>query len=103
MITITPAAARQIRQSAKQNRMEGIPLRVAAKRNVDGSLHYAMGFDDTSREQDTTFSAEEVEIVVAPTSMPLLNGTVIDFVELETDKWEFIFMNPNDPNYQPAE
>jgi len=103
MITITPAAARQIRQSAKQNRMEGIPLRVAVKRNVDGSLHYAMGFDDTSREQDTTFSAEEVEIVVAPTSMPLLNGTVIDFVELETDKWEFIFMNPNDPNYQPAE
>lgn len=101
MITITPAASKQIRQSAKQGRMEGMALRIAASRNADGSIHYALGFDDTSRDGDTKFTAEEIELVVAPTSMPLLNGTVIDFVQLEEDKWEFIFMNPNDPNYQP--
>jgi len=43
------------------------------------------------------------EIVVADTSMPLLTGTVIDYVEIEPGRHEFIFLNPNDPNYQPAE
>ncbi len=103
MITITPSAAKQIRQSAKQSRMEGMPLRVAATRSGDGTIQYAMGFDDTSREQDTTFKSENVDVVIAPTSMPILNGTTIDFVELEEGQWEFIFMNPNDPNYKPGE
>jgi iron-sulfur cluster assembly protein len=32
---------------------------------------------------------------------PLLNGTTIDFVEIEPGKHHFIFMNPNDANYTP--
>ncbi len=103
MISITPAAARQIRQSAKQGRMEGMALRIAAQRNADGTIHYAMGFDDTGRDEDTRFTSEGIEIVVAPPSMPVLDGTVIDFVELEPGKFEFIFMNPNDANYKPPE
>ena len=103
MITVTPAAAKQIRHSAKEGRMEGMPLRIAVTRNPDGSLHYGMGFDDTGRDTDTTFESEGIQIVVAPNSLPLLDGTTIDFVELEPGKFEFIFMNPNDPNYKPAE
>ncbi|RMG28039.1 MAG: iron-sulfur cluster assembly accessory protein [Gammaproteobacteria bacterium] len=103
MISITPAAARQVRESARQGQMEGLPLRIAAKRNPDGTLHYAMGFDDKELEHDNRFTSEGIEIVVADTSMPLLQGTVIDYVELEPGKFEFIFLNPNDPNYQPSE
>lgn len=103
MITVTPAAAKQIRHSAKEGRMEGMPLRIAVTRNPDGSLHYGMGFDDTGRDTDTTFESEGIQIVVAPNSLPLLEGTTIDFVELEPGKFEFIFMNPNDPNYKPPE
>ncbi len=103
MITVTAAAARQIRQSAKEGKMEGMPLRIAATRNPDGSLHYGMGFDDTGRDTDTTFESEGIQIVVAPNSLPLLDGTVLDYVELEPGKFEFIFMNPNDPNYKAPE
>ena len=41
MFNVTPAAAEQIRTSAKQGQMEGMPLRVAARLDNDGSLQYA--------------------------------------------------------------
>jgi len=46
MISITPEAAAQIRTSAKEQHLEGLPLRVAAQRLPDGKFHYAMGFDE---------------------------------------------------------
>lgn len=103
MIIITPAAAAQIRTAAKQGRMEGLALRIAAQRSADGSIQYAMGFDDSTRGDDTRFSSEGVDLVVASTSTILLDGTTLDYVELEPGRSEFIFMNPNDPNYRPPQ
>lgn len=101
MITITPTAAKQIKLAAKQGRMEGMALRIAAQRSSDGTFQYAMGFDDVGRTDDTRTVSEGIEVVVAPTSTTLLEGTTLDYVELESGKFEFIFMNPNDPNYRP--
>ncbi len=100
MITITPAATAQIKLSAEQGKTEGMSLRIAATRNDDSSIHYGMGFDD-SKENDTTITADDIEIIVSKSSVELLNDTTIDFVELEPGKFQFIFMNPNDPNYKP--
>ena len=99
MMTLTPEAAQQIRDSAKQGNMQGMPLRVAVTRMENGEFHYALGFDDTSREGDNSFQSEGIDIVVAPQSMDMLNGTVIDFVEIDGKK-EVIFINPNDPAHQ---
>jgi iron-sulfur cluster assembly protein len=99
MITITPAAAAQIKLSADQGKAEGMSLRIAATRNDDHSIHYGMGFDD-SKENDVTVTAKDIEIIVSKSSAELLKDTTIDFVELEPDKFQFIFMNPNDPNYK---
>ena len=63
MITITPAAAKQIKQSAKQSNAEGLPLRLAAKYNEDGSIHYGMGFDDRGLDEDVQLKSEGIEIV----------------------------------------
>ena len=98
MITITASAAKQIRQSAKQGHLEGLALRVAATRNLDGSIHYGMGFDDVGRDDDLKFNSEGIDIVIAPVSLDLLSGTTIDYVEFEPGKNEFIFVNPNDPS-----
>jgi iron-sulfur cluster assembly protein len=100
MITVTEEAAKQIKLSAKQGKAEGMPLRIAATKNEDESIHYGMGFDD-SKEDDITVTSREVEIVVSPVSAELLKDTVLDFVELEPGKHQFIFMNPNDPGYTP--
>jgi len=102
MITLTPAAAKQTLAAAKQTNAEGLPLRIAVQRQDDGSLHYGMGFDDKTREDDLHFSSEGVTVVVSPVSMELLKGTVLDYVELEPGRFHFVFMNPNDPAYRPA-
>ena len=98
MITVTPAAAAQIKLSADQGKSEGMSLRIAASLNSDKSIHYGMGFDD-SKEDDVTITTEDIEILVSTASAELLKDTTIDFVELEPDKFQFIFLNPRDPNY----
>lgn len=100
MITVTPAAIAQIKLSAEQGKAEGMSLRIAAQRNKDNSIHYGMGFDD-SKEDDVTVPAGDIELIVSKESAELLKDTTIDFVELEADKYQFIFLNPNDPNYKP--
>jgi len=101
MITITPAAAEKIKHSALKGDMDGLSMRIAAKRNADGSIHYGMGFDDNELEGDLHIKAGNIDIVVAESSKMLLEGMTLDFVELEPDNWQFIFMNPNDKNYIP--
>lgn len=103
MIKITPVAAEQIRNSASQGQMGGMSLRLAATRNPDGSIHYGMGFDDNQLDGDTHISSEDVDLVVSESSLPLLAGMTLDYVELEPGAWQFVFMNPNDPNYKPPE
>ena len=103
MITVTPAAAEQIRLSAKQGKMDGLPMRIAATRNPDGSLHYGMGFDDNRLQGDFHLSSEGIDLVVSGSSMLLLNGMTLDYVEIEPGTFQFIFMNPNDPNFTPPD
>jgi len=100
MITVTPAAVAQIKLSAEQGKAEGMSLRIAASRNSDNSIHYGMGFDD-SKEDDVVVTSGDIEILISNDSAPLLKDTTIDFVELEPEKYQFIFLNPNDPNYKP--
>jgi len=101
MITVTPSAAEQIRQSARQGQMEGLSMRIAATRNPDGSIHYGMGFDDNRLEGDIHISSEGIDLVVSGSSMLLLSGMTLDFVEIEPGSFQFIFLNPNDPAYTP--
>ncbi|MDD3517732.1 MAG: iron-sulfur cluster assembly accessory protein [Chromatiales bacterium] len=102
MITITPEAAKQIKQSAADSNTQGMALRVAARRLGDGSIDYGMGFDDTGREDDLSFKSEGINIVIAPYCIELLNGAVLDYVEIEPGEHRFIFTNPNDPHHGKA-
>lgn len=103
MITVSKAAAEQIIESAKQGQMEGMPLRLAAAKQEDGSLHYNMGFADRQMDDDVSFDSEGVKIVVSAAIYDLLKNTELDFVQLDNGEMNFIFKNPNDPNYKPAD
>ena len=103
MITITPVAAEQIRSSAEQGNMQELAMRIAAKRNPEGSIHDGMGFDDTEHEGDIHVISEGIDVVISETSKILLDGLTLDYVEIEPETFQFIFMNPNDVNYVPPE
>jgi len=100
MFKLTPAAAEQVLKAAKEGGAEGMSLRLAATTNPDGSIDYRMGFD-TATEEDIRFQSEGIDIVMSPEDVPLLDETIMDFVEIEAGKPHFIFMNPKDPTYEP--
>lgn len=100
MIKLTAAAAKQIKQSAKESNLDGLPLRLACTRLEDASFHYGMGFDDV-KEDDITHTSEGIDVIVSVTANEFMNGTTVDYVEIEEGKPQFIFMNPNDPDYVP--
>jgi iron-sulfur cluster assembly protein len=99
MIKLTTEAAKQILFSAEQGDMQSVPLRIAIKEQDDGSFHYAMGFDQQRLPGDVFVNIDKISIVVSDKSKDLAEGMTIDYVELEPDKLEFIFLNPNDPTY----
>lgn len=100
MITVSKAAAKQILDSSKQGDAAGLKLRLAANKKEDGSIEYAMGFEDRDLDDDIYFDSEGVKIVVSATCFELLKGTELDFVKLDDiEEMQFIFKNPNDPSY----
>lgn len=104
MITVSKAAAEQIKESAKQGQTEGMGLRLAAQQKEDGSIEYAMGFADRDMDDDIFFDSEGIKIIVSAACYELLKNTELDFVKLDdNEEMQFIFKNPNDPNYKVDE
>ncbi|UOG90869.1 MAG: iron-sulfur cluster assembly accessory protein [Candidatus Thiothrix sulfatifontis] len=102
MITVTAAAATQVRTASVQGNAIGLPLRIAIQTKSDGGFHYLMGFDDQEKAGDQKIESEGVALVVDEASQPLAAGMTLDYVEID-GKLEFVFINPNDPNYRPPQ
>jgi iron-sulfur cluster assembly protein len=75
-------------------------LRLAAKREADGSIEYGLGFDDLGN-QDQIYTSEGIDVLISDSCRELLRGTTLDYVELNPGQREFIFINPNDSRHQP--
>ena len=99
MITITDAAIAKIKESAEQEEVNGLSLRVAAMKQEDGSIGYGMGFDEKKENEDAVVECGGLEVIIGPSSRELLMGLTIDFVKLDDGEENFIFINPNDPTH----
>ena len=100
MITVTDAAAEQIKATSSGEGMENLVLRLSARHKSDGSLDYLMGFDEP-KENDLKFLDNGVDMIVTEDEEDVLAGTIIDFVEMTKGQFNFIFSNPSDANYTP--
>ena len=100
---ITEDAAEEILRSMRQTDPSAGSLRIAAKRRPDGSIDYAMGFAEAD-DTDTMVEQFSVEVLIGVTSLDLLAGALLDFVQLKTTgPKEFIFLIPNDPQFVPPD
>jgi iron-sulfur cluster assembly protein len=101
LISLTPRAIEQVKLALADSGIEdGMGLRLAAKPNGKGGIDYALGFDKANQE-DFTVDCDGVAVFVSPLSEEVLEGTVVDFAEISPGESRFIFMNPNDPTYEP--
>ncbi len=104
MITVSKSAAEQILDSSKQGDSASLKLRLAATQKDDGSIEYVMGFEERDLDDDIFFDSEGVKIVVSASCYELLKNTELDYVKLDdVEEMQFIFKNPNDPNYKSVE
>lgn len=92
-VTVTPKAAIQI-QKALFKRGGGVGLRVAVKTSGCSGYAYALEFADEARPDDLVFDGEGVKLLVDARSLPLLDGTRLDWVREGLNEG-FKFDNPN--------
>ncbi len=93
--TVTPAASQEILAAAERSSAAGMALRVAARQVADGSLEYGMGFDD-EREDDEPVEFGGLTVLLGSPSKPLLEDTVLDYVEVAPGRSDFVFIPPRE-------
>ena len=92
-VTVTPKAARQIRKALDQ-RGGGYGLRVAVKTSGCSGYAYALEFADAAAPEDLVFDSEGVQVLVDAQSLPMVDGTQLDWVREGLNEG-FKFNNPN--------
>lgn len=92
-VTLAPAALARVQHYVRET-PGALGLRFGVKRaGCSGWQHFA----DLAREQaadDTVFEQDGVRILVDAASLPLVDGTEIDFVKQGLGE-AFVFRNPN--------
>lgn len=92
-ISVTPKAANQIRK-ALDKRGAGVGLRVAVKTSGCSGYAYALEFADSPADEDLRFESEGVTLLVDARSLPMIDGTQLDWVREGLNEG-FKFNNPN--------
>jgi iron-sulfur cluster assembly protein len=92
-LSATPKAAQQIRKALAQ-RGSGVGLRIAVKTSGCSGYAYALEFADTATDTDQCFETEGVTLLVDAQSLPLVDGTQLDWVREGLNEG-FKFHNPN--------
>ena len=68
----------------------------------NGKFNYLMGFDQ-SKEEDLRLKINDIDLIISPECMTNLKNCKLDYVEIEKNNFQFIFLNPNDPNFNPPD
>ena len=93
-IVITESAARRIAALKEQEKAGDVFLRIAVSGGGCSGFQYGLSFDDQRNPDDFRFEQDGVAVVVDDTSLDLLNGAEIDFVE-DLMGAAFQIRNPN--------
>jgi iron-sulfur cluster assembly protein len=93
MITLTPSAIQRV-QAFTREHPRAVGLRLSLKKTGCSGWAYVVDVAHEQAANDVVFESQGVRVVVDPVSLPLLDGTEIDFVRKGLNA-EFAFRNPN--------
>ena len=91
-ISLTESAADRVRAHLAK-RGAGVGLRLGIKKTGCSGFAYVVNYADEIQPQDAVFEASGVKVVVDTASLPLIDGTVVDFVKQGLNE-AFKFRNP---------
>ncbi len=93
-ITITDNAARRISELIAAEQSSELMLRISVSGGGCSGFQYGFSLDDACQDDDLTFERNGIKVVVDNTSLELIGGAEIDFVE-ELVGSSFQVRNPN--------
>jgi len=93
-VSLSAAAARRIAQLIAAEGNPALMLRLAVSGGGCSGFQYGFSFDDARNEDDRVFERDGVKLVVDETSLDLLVGAEVDFVE-DLVGSSFQVRNPN--------
>src|SRR5665213_1399496 len=79
-ILLTESAADRVRAHLAQ-RGAGVGLRVGIKKTGCSGFAYVVNYADEINPDDAVFEAQGDKVVVDAQSLPLIDGTLVDFVK----------------------
>lgn len=92
-VTLAPAALQRV-QGYLADAPGAIGLRFGVKRTGCSGWGYVVDLARDAREGDVVFEQQGVSIRVDADSLPLVDGTEIDFLKQGLNE-QFVFRNPN--------
>jgi len=92
-ISLTESAADRVREYLER-RGGGVGLRLGVKKTGCSGFAYVINYADAVGQDDVVFEDRSVKIVVDRASLPMIDGTEVDFVRQGLNE-AFKFRNPN--------
>jgi iron-sulfur cluster assembly protein len=92
-ISLTPSAADRVRHHLAA-RGRGLGLRLSIKTTGCSGYSYVVDYADSAAPEDLVFENQGIRVYVDPASLPMLDGTTVDFVRQGLNE-SFRFINPN--------
>jgi iron-sulfur cluster assembly protein len=92
-ISLTESAATRIR-TFLASRGHGIGLRLGVRKTGCSGFAYVVNYADAQQNDDVVFEDRGVRVFVDPSSLKLIDGTIVDFVKQGLNE-AFRFQNPN--------
>jgi iron-sulfur cluster assembly protein len=81
VLSVTPAALNTIRTLLEQRNIPDYALRVFVSGGGCSGLQYGMAFEQAPRDFDAVIENDGVKLIVDPTSLMYLQGSIIDYVD----------------------
>lgn len=96
MITLTTAAAQEVKQLIQKEQKPNLALRVGVKGGGCSGMSYMLGLDEaTPKQYDQVFEQDGVKVLVDAKSHLYLDGMTVDYKRNELMGGGFEFVNPN--------
>ena len=92
-ITLTPVALERVQRFVEQT-PAALGLRFGVAKTGCSGWGYKLDMARGMTPADTVFDADGIGIYVDADSLPLVDGTVIDFIQQGLNE-QFVFRNPN--------
>jgi iron-sulfur cluster assembly protein len=92
-ISLTESTATRVR-TFLEARGQGIGLRLGVRKTGCSGFAYVVNYADDAKADDVVFEDRGVKVFVDPSSLKLIDGTIVDFVKQGLNE-AFRFRNPN--------